>query len=108
MSLVSSVASPVVAVVTAIVDLERGQCSAVQVGQWMGADFVALVSTLRFLDPALAKVLTTTCFGEIVDVILSGGLVKWVMIAGQRETAFDAYCSRLYGSNRVGVRYGYP
>ena len=60
MSLASSVTSPAVVAVTAIVDLERGQYG---VGQaTLGADLIALISTLRFLDPALAMVLTATRF----------------------------------------------
>ena len=43
----------------------------------MGADLIALISTLRFLDPALVMVLTATRFREMVDVILVP-FIRWM------------------------------
>ena len=53
------------------------RCRSGNLGRWMGADFIALISTLRFLDPALVMVLTATRFREMVDVILVP-FIRWM------------------------------
>ena len=62
-------ASPAVVVIMVFIDLGRssGQCRLSRTME--GADIVALISILHFLDPALVMVLSAAHFWEMMDVI---------------------------------------
>lgn len=65
----------------AIVDLGEAQYGVARGQVRRGADMVALVSTLRFLDAVLAMALTATRFRDMMDDILAvfkSGRCEWV------------------------------